>query len=469
MNWFDTDLVIPGRVALTRTDVTAALAEFIVGEHELPDAVQTAGVRALTNIVGCMFGGVEQQATQIARELALELTGSGTTSLVGHSARVDMLTGAYLNCLASAAHAFDDTHLATVIHPSGPVTGPLFALAERQALTGQALTGQALVEALVIGIEVQCRLGGALLLPPARGQLGWYGTGIAGALGAAAGSARVLGLDQAQTCSALGLAANMASGFRQTHGTMCTSNTPAHAARSGLHAALLAERGFDGGHAALEGDNGFLQVFSFEPHPEAATHGLGAAWHMLDNAFKPYPCGIVIHPVLDACLDIANNEAPAAGQIELIDVTVNPLCLMLCDRPAPPDAQLAQVSVQHWAAVALLTGRAGLPEGAEAQVANPDVVALRGKVRTHADDTINRDGARVAVHLTTGETLSREIEHGIGSADLPMTDAQIDAKFIAQAELVLSPAAAADTLRSCREIQFSEDVASSLIGICRNR
>ncbi|MEM7403686.1 MAG: MmgE/PrpD family protein [Pseudomonadota bacterium] len=447
---------------MTRTDVTAALAEFSIGEVYLPENVQTAGVRALTNIVGCMFGGVEQQATQIARDLAVELGGTGTTSLIGHAARVDMVTGAYLNCMASAAHAFDDTHLATVIHPSGPVIGPLFALAEREALSGQAL-----IEALVVGIEVQCRVGAALLVPPAKGQLGWYGTGIAGALGAAAASARALGLNHTQTCSAFGVAANMASGFRQTHGTMCTSHTPAHSARCGLYAALLAARGFDGGTAALEGDNGYLQVFSFAPNPAAATTDLGKAWHTLDNTFKPYPCGIVIHPVLDACLEIVRENAPVADRIDRIDVTVNPLCLMLCDRPTPPDAQLAQVSVQHWAAVALLTGRAGLPEVTEARVADPEVAALRSKVRTHPDDTINRDGARVDVHLADGQTFSRAIEHGIGSTELPMTDAQIDAKFMAQAEMVLKPSAAGEILKACRKIQNAGDVAAALIRLCR--
>ena len=190
---------------MTEAHTTRALAEFITAPHALPQEVRLAGERAFVNIVGCMLGGVDQDATRIARELALTMSGAPVVPLIGFDQKTDALTSAFLNCLASAAHAFDDTHLATVVHPSGPVSAPLLAVAAERGMTGAAL-----VDALVIGIEVQCRLGAALLLPPAKGQLSWYGTGILGGLGAAAAVARVLGLSVEQTCWALGLAANQA-------------------------------------------------------------------------------------------------------------------------------------------------------------------------------------------------------------------------------------------------------------------
>tara|TARA_Y100001934_G_C12382839_1_gene793556 strand:- start:76 stop:1419 length:1344 start_codon:yes stop_codon:yes gene_type:complete len=445
---------------MTEAHTTRALAEFITAPHALPQEVRLAGERAFVNIVGCMLGGVDQDATRIARELALTMSGAPVVPLIGFDQKTDALTSAFLNCLASAAHAFDDTHLATVVHPSGPVSAPMLAVAAERGMTGAAL-----VDALVIGIEVQCRLGAALLLPPAKGQLSWYGTGILGGLGAAAAVARVLGLSVEQTCWALGLAANQASGFRHTHGSMCTSFTPAHASRCGFHAALLAERGMHATEAALEGQHGFFDVFSHNANAAAVTHALGLDWQMLANAFKPYPCGIVVHPVLDACLAIAREDQPATDNIAQIDVSVNPLCLMLCDRPAPPDAQLAQVSVQHWAAAALATGRAGVNEGSNAAVQHPDIQHLRSLVRTYPNDTIGRDGARVDVRLRDGTTITRAVANALGSAANPMTDEQIDQKFLDQAQTVFDAHRAHDALAACRAVAAAPSL-EAVFSIC---
>jgi len=141
------------------------------------------------------------------------------------------LSAAYLNSLAASAHAFDDTHLSTVLHPAAPVSAALLAVVDRQAAAGgPAISGQMFLEAFTLGIEIQCRLGVALLLPPAEGQVGWYASGIAGGISAAAASARLLALSAEQTRWAIGIAGNQASGFRQTHGSMCTSFVPGHAA-----------------------------------------------------------------------------------------------------------------------------------------------------------------------------------------------------------------------------------------------
>ena len=418
---------------MERPPLTRVLAEFALSPVTYSADAEQAGVRSLFNLLGCMFGGVDHPATQIAADLALEFSGPPTTTLVGRGARADGLTAAYLNCLAASAHAFDDTHLETVLHPAGPVVSAAFAALEHPSRQGPPPTGRDLLDAIVLGIEVQCRLGQALWTPPADGQWGWYATGVAGGIGAAAAAARLLDLNQEQVQWAFGLAANQASGFRQTHGSMCTGFVPAHAARSGFQAALLAERGFTASDAALEGTNGFLEVFSHSAHAENAVAALGERWEITNNAFKPYPCGIVIHPVLDACLALASIIDGEATTIEAIELDVNPMCLMLCDRPDPTSNQLAQVSVQHWAAAALARGRAGLAEGADECVNDPTVKALRQRVNARPDDAIAREGARVRIHLSDGTTREEIVEQAIGSLQRPMTNAQLEVKFRAQA------------------------------------
>src|SRR5204863_7194058 len=151
----------------------------------------------------------------------------------------DVASAAFVNCLTSTVLSFDDTHLATVTHPTGPVAAALFALGEKQALSGEDF-----VNALALGIEIECRMSNVLLLPPAQANLGLFITGITGPIGAAAALGRLLHLDEERMAAAIGLAAAQASGFRGTHGAMSAFMVPAHAARTGVSGALLAAKGF---------------------------------------------------------------------------------------------------------------------------------------------------------------------------------------------------------------------------------
>ncbi len=445
--------------------VTAQLADFALAPANFPEDVTAAGVRSFVNILGCAIGGARHPASELAFEVAREFAGAPVATVLGRTERTDALSAAYLNSLAASAHAFDDTHLATVLHPAAPVSSALLALAQRMAVGGgPGPSGHAFLEAFTLGIEIQCRLGAALLLPPAEGQVGWYASGIAGGVSAAAACARLLGLTAERTRWAIGIAANQASGFRQTHGSMCTSFVPGHAARCGLQAAVLAERGLTASDAALEGRNGYFDVFAHRACPENATAGLGEVWHVLDNAFKPYPCGIVIHPVLDACLAMTRNRLFSADEVAGILVRVNPLCLTLCDRPAPRDSQWAQVSVQHWTAASLARGRAGLDEGADTCVHDASVLALRAKVSTEGDAAIARDAAVVEVTLADGEILRERVEHCRGSAARPMSDAELTGKFLGQVTPFLGEARARALVDRCWTIAEAPSVAEILVG-----
>ena len=437
--------------------VTRTLADFILSPAETPDEVRRAGLRSFVNIVGCMLGGVNHPASRIAYQVNNEFAGSPAATVLGRKKRTDSLSAAYLNALSASAHAFDDTHLKTVLHPAAPVAASLLAAAERRELAAgpkrQLMSGKQLLKALILGIEVQIRLGIALLAPPAQGQLGWYASGIAGGVSAAAATSRILGLSSERTRWAIGLAANQASGFRQTHGSMCTSFVPAHAARCGLHAAVLAEQGFTASDASLEGKNGYFDVFAVSANPAAAIACIGEQWHVQDNTFKPYPCGIVIHPVLDACLSFAANSSVDIHSINKILIEVNPLCLILCDRPEPENSQLAQVSMQHWAAAALARGRAGLAEGDDACVNDPVVVSLRRKVSAKPNSSLTRDAARVTLETSDGKRLEEQVIHCLGSAERPMTDDQLSAKFLDQAETILDRRAAEVLLAKCWSLE----------------
>jgi len=447
-------------MAKTSTPATTRmLAEFVTGARlaDLSDAVRREGVRTWLNWVGCALGGSRHESVEIAIAAAEEFAPERRATVIGRGTLLSDPDAAFVNCLASSAWVFDDTHLKTVTHPTGPVAAALLPLAERRKISG----GDFLL-ALVLGIEIECRLATALTVPPARGNVGWYITGVTGGIGAAAGAARLLGLDVQHTIWALGIAAATASGFRQTHATMSVGFVPGHAARCGLQAALLAARGFTCSDRIIEGPAGFADVFADKANLAAATDGLGTVWETLENAYKPYPCGIVIHPAIDACLDFAREPDFDPSQIEEVRLGVHPLCLTLCDRPAPADGQVAQVSLQHWTAAALARGAAGIPEGLDECVQAADVIAVRDRVKATADTSVGRDGAVVTLAMRDGSTRTRRIEHGIGSLERPMSDMELDGKFLGQAALVgMDEKGSRTLLNLCRRLPELPDVAET--------
>jgi 2-methylcitrate dehydratase PrpD len=438
--------------------ITRELARLAVRSRfaDLPAHVQQESTRAFVNWMGCVLGGSQDTATRMAADVARESRGAAQSSVIGHGFKTDRASASFVNCIASSALAFDDTHLATVTHPTGPVAAALFAHAELQPTSGEEFAN-----ALALGIEVQCRLSNMLLLPPAQANLSLYITGITGPVGAAVALGRVLRLDEDRMLSAIALAAAQASGFRSTHGSMAAWLVPGHAARCGVSAALLAERGFTGSQATLEGGKGFAEVFAPGADLEQAVGQWGERFEMMANAYKPYPAGIVVHPAIDACLDLA-AQLPRDAVVESVSLRVHPLTMSLADRPRPKDPIEAQISVYHWAAVSMVHRVAGVAHLRQSCIDDPAVVSMRERVRSVADPALARDEAHAECVLGNGVTLRAHVAHARGSRDRPMTDAELDEKFLAQAEGPLHAEDALALLAQCRGLVSLVDVAGQL-------
>jgi len=150
-------------------------------------------------------------------------------------------------------------------------------------------------------MEIECRLSTVIVAPGTGASGGWYITGVTGSIGAAAAVGRLLGLDRTAMVSALGLAAAQSCGTRGTHASMACAYVPAIAAQAGYVAAMMARAGFACGPAAVAGRNGVVEVIAPKADHAAITRDFGTHWEVLGNAYKPYPCGIVIHSAIDAC------------------------------------------------------------------------------------------------------------------------------------------------------------------------
>lgn len=444
---------------------TVELARYAkqVSYSDLPRNVKDEAARAFLNWIGCVLGGCHDPAVEIAVAELAERGGRPQSSLIGHGARSDVASAAFVNCLSSTVLSFDDTHLETVTHPTGPVAAALFALAEHRPITGEDF-----LAALAAGIEIECRISNVLLRKPAQANVGFFVTGLSGPIGAAAALGNVLRLDERQMVAALGLAAAQSSGFRATHGSMSAFFIPAHAARSGVSAAMLASKGFTCTNNVLEAPRGFVDVFGREGDLTHATKGLGEHFEMLANAYKPYPSGIVVHPAIDACLEIAGQLADNA-RFETVHLRVHPLALELTGRRDPKTPVEAQISLFHWASACLIQRAAGISQLQRDCIDDPAVKALRARIVAVADSSLARDEAIAEVTLASGQVLRAHVAHARGSVARPMTDDELDRKFEAQAAAVLAPGARTRLLRSCRNLAEAKNVGVELAEALENR
>jgi 2-methylcitrate dehydratase PrpD len=434
---------------------TQHVAEFAlsVGPQDLSEAVRHEAMRSFVNFIGCALGGSHHESVECAQKALVETAGRATASIIGRAQMHDVLSATLLNCMSASAHGFDDTHAEAVVHPTGPVAAAILALGERDRMRGEDF-----LAALAVGMEVVCRVSKAFSVLPARANIGWIQTGTAGGIGAAVAAARCLNLDLAQLKAAIGIAASQASGIRGAHGTMCTALIPAHAAQCGLRAAILAAHGFSGSDVAFEGRHGFADVFCDEPNFDALTERLGQSFEILSNTYKAYPCGVVVHPIIDGCLSIRSEHEINPSEIDCVLLTANPITLELAGRRTPKDSIEGHLSIYHWAAAALLLGKAGIAEGSDRCILDPEVIALRNKVGALADAAISRDGAKVTVVLRSGRSFQSDIAHCKGSAGQAMSDADLTKKFRDQATGLLTESQVARLLNLCWKVSTLEDV-----------
>jgi 2-methylcitrate dehydratase PrpD len=433
--------------------VTRTLARFAATHPSRgwSDAVEHEAHRTFLNWAGCAVGAARHEAAQAALDAVAMLQPAAQATVLGRPERVDMASAALVNGISSHTFDFDDTHLRTIIHPAGPVASAILALAEATGAPGRAL-----IDALVLGIDVSCRLGNAMY--PDHYDRGWHITGSTGTLGAAAGCARLLGLDEERTAMALGIAASQPVGMREQFGTMTKPFHPGGAARAGLLSALLAKHGFTASPRALEAPRGYVQVVSTKCDWNEVTDELGRRFEISFNTYKPFACGIVIHPSIDACVQL-RAKGVRAQDVERIELRVHSLVLELTGKKEPQDGLQGKFSVYHGCAAGLVFGRAGEGEYDDAIVTREDVVALRRKVVATVDDSIDEAAADVTAILKDGRRERVFVEHAIGSLERPMTDANLEAKFRSLAEPVIGAERAGRLIAACWSLGSAGSVA----------
>ena len=440
-------------VAPEPQDITRTLAHYIVAAKydDLPPKVRKEGVRTLFNWVGVAIGGSHHETVDIAVSALAPFSGPPQANLLGRRERFDVMNAAFLNGVSSHIFDYDDTHLKTIIHPAGPVASAILALAEMQPVNGKDF-----LNALVLGVETECRIGNAVY--PNHYDVGWHITGTTGVFGAAAAVGKLMGLNEQQMIWALGLAASQPVGLRESFGSMNKSFNPGRAASNGLFAAILASKNFTSSGKMIEAKRGWANTLSTKQDYTQITDGLGQHYEAALNTYKPFACGIVMHPAIDAATQLRNENRLTPDQIARVELKVNPLVLELTGKKTPRDGLEGKFSIYHATAVALVEGAGGEKQFSDRAVRDPVIVDLRGKVVPIVDPAIKPEQVDMTIVLRDGRSLHKYIEHAIGSLEVPMSDQALEKKFADLADGIIPTQQARRVMDLCWGV---EDLTSA--------
>lgn len=407
-------------------DVSLPLAQFIHNCHwsDIPEVVRHEAKRSLLNYFSTALSACFDPTIERAAQVYGRFSVGPQATVIGRGQRLDMLTAAALNTMAANVFDFDDTHIPTIIHPTAPVAPAVFAWSETQRTSGIDL-----LLSFILGVEAECRIGNAV--SPGHYARGWHITSTCGVFGSALATGKLLGLNARQLVWTLGSASAQASGLVETLGTMAKSVSMGNAARNGMVSALLAQQDFDGPAQPLEGVRGFLHVTADSPDCQSIVSELGERWEILNNTYKPFPCGVVLNPVLEACLGLSAHPEllrQGLGAIERIELIGHPLLRQRTDRPNIATGRESQVSAQHAVAVALTRGKAGLAEFSDQAVSDTSLRGLGQKISFIDDASFAVEAATVRVYLQHGQILEVAIDIARGARAKPLSDQDIENK-----------------------------------------
>jgi 2-methylcitrate dehydratase PrpD len=452
-------------MSVATKSVTAGMSAF-VSTGTPPATARARAAIAVCDTVGVMLAGAPERAAQIARTV-VGPGAHGPCRIIGTSSLASAADAAMLNGVAAHALDFDDMCFVSLAHPSCALVPAALSAAELIQSSGRAL-----LDAYIVGFEVECRLG-AVMNPRHYHVRGWHCTSSIGTLGAAAAAARVLSLDAAATAHALGIAASSACGLKENIGTMVKPLHAGLAARNGVMAARLAAEGFTASEQAIDGPQGYLAAMDSErPAPALADAlvDLGSRWEILDTGVtvKLYPSCAATHPPLDVLLDLQRRHGFTAEAVEAIDVEVDSMTPRLLIHAQPSSELEAKFSMPFCAAAAVVLGHPTIDTFDLQRIRDPRIQALMTRVTMRANPAFDAAAplsqARVSVRLRDGRVVADRAD---GARGYPgrLSDDELATKFLGCAQRLLTRAGADRAFTAWRAIGESTDI-SALTALC---
>ncbi|MDH4207904.1 MAG: MmgE/PrpD family protein, partial [Anaerolineae bacterium] len=410
--------------------------------EDLPAEVRQRAANLVLDLLGSMIGSKNVESSRIASAVALELGGPEECTVVGRGRKVAAPNAAFANAIQGYAFDFADDHNESNAHPSVATIPTSLALGEKLHASGREA-----IEAIALGNEVVCRLGSAFL--GKTYYQGFHPSSTCGTFGAAVSAAKLLKLDVQQTAHAQGIAGSQTGGLMawNTSGSYTKRLQAGHPAMVGIISAMLAQKGFDGPPEILEGQDGFLQAYSYQRQYDTSliTDGLGKEWTFANSSIKVYPCCRYSGGHLDACLDIATRYVPDWRSIKHIQIRSSDYTIRLLAMPRKRDPQNvvdAQFSMPWQAAIALIDRKIDAGTFTPNNIHRPDVRELMKKVDWEVDEEFERRypehySCAVTVTMDDGTEYTSVVDDPKGDYRNPVTQQQLEDKFRGLAGMVL--------------------------------
>lgn len=402
---------------------------------DIPGKARDVAVNDLIDMAGNCLSA---RQTPYMRALLASCDDNGECTALGHARPLRAADAALINGTGTHGEDFDDTLEGAPIRVGAMVIPAVLAAAERYGRSGEDV-----LRGIICGLEMVCRMNH--VAPGAIHKACFHPVGVIGAIGSVVGASLTLGLDQAQTVNALGIAGSLSSGILEylTDGASTKRLHPGWAAQSGLRAALMARAGYDGPRTLLEGPHGFFRAFAPSGKPDFSylTQGVGETWMMQDITFKPYACGTMIHPYIDCMIRLAEQGVAAddilAIECETGEGLVDRLWEPLAAKHRPPSGYAAKFSMPFGMAVGFFDRAAGLEQFTDEKARDPRILALAGRIR-YVIDPANEYPANYTGHLRVSLRGERTVElrqpHMRGGKREPLSRDELVRKFHGNAQ-----------------------------------
>jgi 2-methylcitrate dehydratase PrpD len=437
---------------------------------DIPDVVVADAKLRMLDIIGASLAASAAPVGAVARRAALRLGSGAESSILGFGDRVPAASAALANGTMAHSLDYDDTHNESVIHVSAPIVTTALAMGQKVKADGKAT-----LTAAIGGAEITCRVG--CVVPGAFHKRGFHPTGVVGTFGAAAIAGKLLDLDSVALGNAFGIAGSQASGILEffADGSWAKRLHPGWASHAGIVAAYLASEGFTGPATVFEGRYGLFATHLGPGNYSMARVGrqLGREWECIKTSFKPYPCGHVVHPFVDAILDLYRNEGLRGDNVARITCpTAEWMMPIMCEprdvKLAPASEYHAKFSFPYSIAAALHFGRLGVEAYTDDAIKDRAILDLAAKVFNEVDPDApdpSRFKGWVIVETTDGRRLERIVDNNWGSESNPMTPADVRQKFRDNASLVLDTGQVEKIMRMVDRMEMIDDI-NDLVLLC---
>lgn len=434
------------------------LASFVsdLSFRDIPEDGVRLAERCFVDTVGVTLAGSTEGAGRTAARMVRGISHDGPVSLIGSGGSAPLTEGVFVNGTAGHGLDYDDVVMG-VGHPSVPLVAPILGVAEANGASGKEL-----ITAFVAGYETEKYL--AAMISDHHYARGWHSTSTFGTFGATSAVANLLGLDEGQTKHALNIAASMPAGLKKNFGTMTKPMHVGQAARSGVTAALLAAEGFTGAEEAIADDYGFLDIYSGGPPPNFdARHDLGERWMITEAGVnvKKYPCCYGTHTAITAAAYLADEHGISPESVASVHVTATPGTKKILHYDDPDTGLEGKFSMPYTVASAIARDRVGLAAFDDENVDDPAVQSVREKIEWDIDPDLPNGSALVRIESTSGETFEHLQEAAPGTHDNPLSNAEMQEKFMMCAERAIGT----DDAQAAHEILDSLRTQADVAGL----